>query len=127
MKIAFVDKPTIDFSLKLIGGDINTIPFVANSLRHLITNSLVDLMVWPQKIWVPLGETWERENANISGLLKIGIQSAEELVSGTNVLERGVSAMTSFKSFKCRIEPEEREEKIHRSERRTVAGVRGTD
>ena len=56
-------------------------------------------MVWPQKIWVPLGETWERENANISGLLKIGIQSAEELVSGTNVLERGVSAMTSFKSF----------------------------
>ena len=27
MKIAFVDKPTIDFSLKLIGGDINTIPF----------------------------------------------------------------------------------------------------
>ena len=34
MKIAFVDKPTIDFSLKLIGGDINTIPFVANSLRH---------------------------------------------------------------------------------------------
>ena len=99
MKIAFVDKPTIDFSLKLIGGDINTIPFVANSLRHLITNSLVDLMVWPQKIWVPLGETWERENANISGLLKIGIQSAEELVSGTNVLERGVSAMTSFKSF----------------------------
>jgi hypothetical protein len=99
MKIAFVDKPTIDFSLKLIGGDINTIPFVANSLRHLITNSLVDLMVWPQKIWVPMGETWERENANISGLLKIGIQSAEDLVSGTNVLERGVSAMTSLKSF----------------------------
>lgn len=99
MKIAFVDKPTIDFSLKLIGGDINTIPFVASSLRHLITNSLVDLMVWPQKIWVPMGETWERENTNISGLLKIGIQSAEELVSGMNVLERGVSAMTSLKSF----------------------------
>ena len=99
LKIAFVEKPNIDFSLKLIGGDINTIPFVANSLRHLITNSLVDLMVWPQKIWVPMGETWERENRNISGLLKIVVQNAEDLVVGSNVIERGVSAMTSLKSF----------------------------
>ena len=97
MKIAFVDKPTIDFSLKLIGGDINTIPFVANSLRHLITNSLVDLMVWPQKIWVP----WEKRRERTRTLA---------FIENWNPKCRGVGEwhkrfgkrrepMTSFKSF----------------------------
>ena len=128
MKIAFVDKPTIDFSLKLIGGDINTIPFVANSLRHLITNSLVDLMVWPQKDLGTFGRNvgererehwWFVENRNSKCRVgewhkRFGKEARER--DDEFQIDRG-----------GRSEPEEREEKIHRSGKETVAGVRGTD
>jgi len=79
LKIAFVDKPAIDFSLKLIGGDITAVPIVANMLRDLIKNQLVDLMVWPARLWCAVSEWQPDDVASSSGLLRITIHSATNL------------------------------------------------
>lgn len=79
LKIAFVDKPVIDFSLKLIGGDITAVPIVANMLRDLIKNQLVDLMVWPARLWCAVSDWQPDEVASNSGVLRITIHSATNL------------------------------------------------
>jgi Ca2+-dependent lipid-binding protein len=45
MQVAFIGKPQINFNLRLIGGDITTVPFVEKLLTNLIKNVLVNLMV----------------------------------------------------------------------------------
>ena len=47
MQVAFIGKPTINFNLRLVGGDITAFPFVEKLLTNLIKNVLVNLMVWP--------------------------------------------------------------------------------
>lgn len=81
LKLAFVDKPEIDFSLKLIGGDITAVPVVANMLRDLIKNQLVDLMVWPSRLWCAATDWQPDEVAHSSGLLRVTVRSASNLPS----------------------------------------------
>ena len=56
LTLAFVGKPNIDFNLKLIGGDITAVPYVSRLLGDLIKNQLVELMVWPRRLFVPITE-----------------------------------------------------------------------
>ena len=79
LKLAFVDKPAIDFSLKLVGGDITAVPLVASMLRDLIKNQLVDLMVWPARLWCAVSDWQPDEVAHNSGLLRVTVHSASQL------------------------------------------------
>lgn len=54
LNLAFVDKPSIDFNLTLVGGDITAVPYVSRLLGDLIKNQLVELMVWPRRLCVPI-------------------------------------------------------------------------
>ena len=72
MRAAFIGKPQINFNLRLVGGDITTVPFVEKLLTNLIKNVLVNLMVWPNKLDIGITEDQGAQRTNNSGILRWG-------------------------------------------------------
>tara|TARA_B110000240_G_scaffold177195_1_gene205635 strand:+ start:1049 stop:3310 length:2262 start_codon:yes stop_codon:yes gene_type:complete len=54
MKIAFVEQPLVDFSLSLVGGDIEMFPGVKESITEIIAKGLAKAIVWPKYVKVPI-------------------------------------------------------------------------
>lgn len=79
MQIAFIGKPTINFNLRLIGGDITAFPFIEKLLTNLIKNVLVNLMVWPNKLDIGITNDLGAKSVSNSGIMRITIKRAYNL------------------------------------------------
>ena len=54
ISVAFVGKPQVDFSLRLIGGELMSVPGLAHALNDLIKNRALALMIWPRCVVAPI-------------------------------------------------------------------------
>ena len=88
LKIAFVERPDINFKLKLVGGDIDMVMGLKEKITEVISNGLGKALVWPKYIRVPIA------NKNRPGAqdVKVGVDKADAagvlevtLVSGSNL------------------------------------------
>eukprot|EP00271_Cylindrocystis_brebissonii_P006518 TRINITY_DN19297_c0_g1_i1.p1 TRINITY_DN19297_c0_g1~~TRINITY_DN19297_c0_g1_i1.p1 ORF type:complete len:594 (-),score=180.44 TRINITY_DN19297_c0_g1_i1:905-2686(-) len=50
--VSLMDKPTVDFGLKLIGGDLMAIPGLYPLVQDIISNAIMDMMLWPKAMEV---------------------------------------------------------------------------
>jgi Ca2+-dependent lipid-binding protein len=58
ISISFMGQPFFDFSLKLVAGDLMAAPGIDAAVARLIRD-LVQLIVWPQRVVVPISEEGE--------------------------------------------------------------------
>ena len=79
MHVAFIGKPTINFNLRLVGGDITAFPFIEKLLTNLIKNVLVNLMVWPNKLDIGITNDLGAKSVSNSGIVRITIRRASNL------------------------------------------------
>jgi Ca2+-dependent lipid-binding protein len=79
MQVAFIGKPTINFNLRLIGGDITAFPFIEKLLTNLIKNVLVNLMVWPNKLDIGITNDLGAKSVSNSGIVRICVKRALHL------------------------------------------------
>ena len=79
MQVAFIGKPTINFNLRLVGGDITAFPFIEKLLTNLIKNVLVNLMVWPNKLDIGITNDLGAKSVSNSGIVRITIRRASNL------------------------------------------------
>ena len=54
LKVAFVSQPEVQFSLSLIGGDIDMLPGVKETVTEIVGKSLARALVWPKYVKVPI-------------------------------------------------------------------------
>ena len=78
--ISLMGRPFVDFSLKIVAGDLMATPGLDLAVGRLI-RELVDLLVWPQRIVVPLFEDndYSRLIARPAGLLLVNAVRARGL------------------------------------------------
>ena len=81
MQVAFIGKPTINFNLRLVGGDITAFPFIEKLLTNLIKNVLVNLMVWPNKLDIGITNDLGAKSVSNSGIVRITIRPREQLAA----------------------------------------------
>ena len=79
MQVAFIGKPTINFNLRLVGGDITAFPFIEKLLTNLIKNVLVNLMVWPNKLDIGITNDLGAKSVSNSGIVRITVKRASNL------------------------------------------------
>ena len=79
MQVAFIGKPTINFNLRLVGGDITAFPFIEKLLTNLIKNVLVNLMVWPNKLDIGITNDLGAKSVSNSGIVRNTIRRASNL------------------------------------------------
>ena len=88
LKIAFVERPDINFTLKLVGGNIDMVMGLKEKITEVIGNGLGKALVWPKYIRVPIA------NKNRPGAqdVKVGVDKADAagvlevtLVGGSNL------------------------------------------
>jgi len=79
MQVAFIGKPTINFNLRLVGGDITAFPFVEKLLTNLIKNVLVNLMVWPNRLDIGITNDEGAPSVSNSGIIRITVKRAANL------------------------------------------------
>ena len=66
MKFAFVDQPRVDFALSLVGGDIEMIPGLKETVTEVIGKGLSKAMVWPKFVKVPIANKNEKPGVSHS-------------------------------------------------------------
>ncbi|BBN09194.1 hypothetical protein MPTK1_4g17950 [Marchantia polymorpha subsp. ruderalis] len=54
--LSFSEAPDLDFNLKFLGGDIGALPGVEKLIDDSIRSALLDTMVWPCRIVVPIAK-----------------------------------------------------------------------
>eukprot|EP00793_Prasinoderma_coloniale_P000571 PRCOL_00003719-RA len=52
--VSLVGPPTIDFALRVAGGDVMAIPGVTSSVRGMVKSMLEDWMIWPNVMQCPM-------------------------------------------------------------------------
>ena len=77
MDISLVSKPEIDFDLKLLGGDVLSIPGLGDWLRSFVAEVLADLLVYPKKLSIPMIDNLDAMNP--CGLFIVKVMEARNL------------------------------------------------
>ncbi|XP_074287108.1 synaptotagmin-5-like [Silene latifolia] len=73
-------KKDLDFTLKIIGGDISTIPGLSDAINEMITDAVEDSITWPVRQIIPIipGDYSDLE-LKPCGLLEVKLVQAKEL------------------------------------------------
>lgn len=87
ISVAFVGKPQVDFSLRLIGGELMSVPGLAPALHDLLKNRLLSAMVWPRRVYAPImkhlrsrkGREAFQLRPKVSGLLRTHLIQAKDM------------------------------------------------
>lgn len=74
-------KPMIEYMLKAIGGNLNSIPGIAGIIDELVQGSLTDLLIWPQRIVTPIAVGYDTSHLEmkLQGRLKVTVVGATGL------------------------------------------------
>ncbi|KAK8571237.1 hypothetical protein V6N13_103366 [Hibiscus sabdariffa] len=52
--VSLMDKPHVDFGLKLLGADVMTIPGLYKFVQELIKDQVANMYLWPKALQVPI-------------------------------------------------------------------------
>lgn len=78
VRISLLEAPSVDFQLSVAGGEVTALPGVAAAVRHAINTIMQKLMVWPQRIVVPLSDAVDPQSLQprIEGMLYLKVRAA---------------------------------------------------
>ena len=62
LEISLVSRPDIDFDLKVLGGDLLSIPGLGTWIHSFVEEVLADLLVYPKKLTVPMVDNLDGMN-----------------------------------------------------------------
>jgi len=84
VSVSFVGRPQVDFSLRLIGGELMSVPGLAHAMNDLIKHRVLSLMVWPRCVVAPVRKGLNLRNlqtilARPAGILRCHIVQARGL------------------------------------------------
>ncbi|KAG6662543.1 synaptotagmin-5-like isoform X1 [Carya illinoinensis] len=76
------EKKNLDFTLKVVGGDISTVPGLQDSIESTIRDAIEDTLMWPARKVVPIlpGDYSDLE-LNSVGILEVKLVQAKELTN----------------------------------------------
>ncbi|KAK3211879.1 hypothetical protein Dsin_016585 [Dipteronia sinensis] len=76
------EKKALDFTLKVVGGDISTIPGISDAIEEMIHNAIEDSITWPVRNIVPIlpGDYSDLELRPV-GTLDVKLVQARELTN----------------------------------------------
>ncbi|GBG61637.1 hypothetical protein CBR_g22435 [Chara braunii] len=80
--VSLMQKPEIDFSLKLLGGDAMAIPGLAAYVQEVIKDIVADMLLWPKSMQVFDLNIEDKKNL---GLLYVKVLSAKGLKNLENI------------------------------------------
>ncbi|KAG2718871.1 hypothetical protein I3760_03G240500 [Carya illinoinensis] len=76
------EKKNLDFTLKVVGGDISTVPGLQDSIESTIRDAIEDTLMWPARKVVPIlpGDYSDLELKSV-GILEVKLVQAKELTN----------------------------------------------
>eukprot|EP00899_Mesostigma_viride_P018522 jgi/Mesvir1/26671/Mv20455-RA.1 len=80
--IALLEKPFMDFNLKVVGGDIMSVPGLNSALSEFLRTTIVETLVWPRRIVIPIVgnyEDYDYLQQHLVGVLKVRLVEAVNL------------------------------------------------
>eukprot|EP00850_Spirogloea_muscicola_P001715 SM000006S19480 [mRNA] locus=s6:1060114:1063979:+ [translate_table: standard] len=82
MVLSLHDKPSLDFTLKVVGGDIKALPGISSTIDGLIRTAVTDSLLYPARIVIPLipGDYKDLELRAV-GQLEVKIVAAKSLLN----------------------------------------------
>ncbi|XP_018826823.1 synaptotagmin-5-like [Juglans regia] len=76
------EKKNLDFTLKVVGGDISTVPGLQDAIESTIRDAIEDTLMWPARKVVPIlpGDYSDLELKSV-GILEVKLVQAKELTN----------------------------------------------
>jgi len=78
ISVSLMDKPHVDFGLKLIGADLMSIPGLYRFVQELIKDQVAKMYLWPQTLEVPILDTTKAFKRPV-GILNVKVVRAMKL------------------------------------------------
>ncbi|KAG1359431.1 Synaptotagmin-2 [Cocos nucifera] len=76
--VSLMEKPHVDFGLKLIGADLMAIPGLYRFVQETIKNQVANLYIWPRRLEVPIMDPSKAEKRPV-GILNVKVVRAHNL------------------------------------------------
>ncbi|XP_042751636.1 synaptotagmin-3 isoform X1 [Lactuca sativa] len=78
-QVSLMEKPEVDFGLKVMGGDLMAIPGVHNYVQRLIDEQVSSVYLWPQNLEVPILDASIGAAKKPVGILHVKVIRARKL------------------------------------------------
>nr|XP_043613796.1 synaptotagmin-3-like [Erigeron canadensis] len=78
--VSLMDKPEVDFGLKVMGGDLMAIPGLYHFVQKLIKKQVASLYLWPQSLDIPILDASIGAAKKPVGILHVKVVQARELL-----------------------------------------------
>nr|GEY48500.1 synaptotagmin-3-like isoform X2 [Tanacetum cinerariifolium] len=78
--VSLMDKPEVDFGLKVMGGDLMAIPGLYHYVQKLIKKQVASLYLWPQALEIPILDASLGATKRPVGILHVKVVRASELL-----------------------------------------------
>ncbi|XP_004289867.1 PREDICTED: synaptotagmin-1-like isoform X1 [Fragaria vesca subsp. vesca] len=78
INVSLMDKPYVDFGLKLIGADLMSIPGLYTYVQEFIKDQVANMYLWPKTLEVPIMDPAKAFNRPV-GLLRVKVLRAMKL------------------------------------------------
>eukprot|EP01018_Ginkgo_biloba_P023876 Gb_12878 [translate_table: standard] len=76
--VSLMEKPHVDFGLKLIGGDLMAIPGLYQMVQEIIKEQVGNMYLWPKTLEIPILD-YERAMQKPRGMLRVKVLRANNL------------------------------------------------
>jgi Ca2+-dependent lipid-binding protein len=77
--VSLMEKPHVDFGLKLLGGDIMAIPGLYGFIKDTIANQVADMYMWPKTLEIPINTDASADKKPV-GVVEVKIIRATNLM-----------------------------------------------
>ncbi|XP_024987121.1 synaptotagmin-3-like isoform X1 [Cynara cardunculus var. scolymus] len=78
--VSIMDKPEVDFGLKVMGGDLMAIPGLYHFIQKLIKKQVASLYLWPQALEIPILDASIGAAKKPVGILRVKVVRANKLL-----------------------------------------------
>ncbi|KAK9079308.1 hypothetical protein SSX86_000979 [Deinandra increscens subsp. villosa] len=78
--VSFLEKPDVDFGLKVMGGDLMAIPGLYHFVQNIIKKYVASLYLWPQCLEIPVLDASIGAANKPEGILHVKVIRANELL-----------------------------------------------
>ncbi|XP_076937669.1 synaptotagmin-3-like [Bidens hawaiensis] len=78
--VSLLDKPDVDFGLKVMGGDIMAIPGLYQFIQNIIKKYIASLYLWPQYLEIPVLDASVGAASKPVGILHVKVIRASDLL-----------------------------------------------
>ncbi|KAK9913216.1 hypothetical protein M0R45_037039 [Rubus argutus] len=78
--VSLMEKPHVDFGMKILGGDIMSIPGLYHFVQETIKKQVADLYLWPQTLEIPIPDVSTVAVKKPVGILHVNVVHAVKLL-----------------------------------------------